>query len=209
MDGKKKTYTKSDFDEYTAAVRREFEETLLKQRERIDELKAALDAAERKIAEYEGQKELVYKAITAALKKAEDIERVSLIRYNQEIAQLKSFHNKWMGYYDKIIEAYPLDDNLVATSRVNEKIAEVLDRSGDIEAQYNEEKERLSRSLEEERAQKESGEDVGAAVAAVSEKSDDYKDRSPAGFSFAEALHPKDDLKDIMRELGVIMDDGE
>lgn len=209
MDGKKKTYTKSDFDEYTAAVRREFEETLLKQRERIDELKAALDAAERKIAEYEGQKELVYKAITAALKKAEDIERVSLIRYNQEIAQLKSFHNKWMGYYDKIIEAYPLDDNLVATSRVNEKIAEVLDRSGDIEAQYNEEKERLSRSLEEERAQKESGEDVGAAVAAVSEKSDDYKDRSPAGFSFAEALHPKDDLKDIMRELGVIIDDGE
>lgn len=209
MDGKKKTYTKTDFDEYTAAVRREFEETLLKQRERIDELKAALDAAEHKIAEYEGQKELVYKAITAALKKAEDIERVSLIRYNQEIAQLKSFHNKWMSYYDKIIEAYPLDDNLVATSRVNEKIAEALDRSGDIEAQYNEEKERLSRSLEEERAQKESGEDIGAAVAAVEEKSDDYKDRSPAGFSFAEALHPKDDLKDIMRELGVIMDDGE
>ena len=41
------------------------------------------------------------------------------------------------------------------------------------------------------------------------EKADDYKDRSPAGFSFSEALHPKDDLKDIMRELGVIMDDGE
>lgn len=205
----KKTYTKTDFDEYTAAVRREFEETLLKQRERIDELKAALDAAERKITEYEGQKELVYKAITAALKKADDIERVSLIRYNQEIAQLKSFHNKWMGYYDRIIEAYPLDEDLVATSRVNEKIAEVLDRSGDIEAQYGEEKERLSQSLDEERAQKERGEDVGAAVAAVSEKSDDYKDRSPAGFSFSEALHPKDDLKDIMRELGVIMDDGE
>ena len=78
-----------------------------------------------------------------------------------------------------------------------------------MEAQYTEEKERLSLSLEEEREQKERGEDVGAAVAAVAEKSDDYKDRSPAGFSFSEALHPKDDLKDIMRELGVIMDDGE
>ena len=110
---------------------------------------------------------LVYKAITAALKKADDIERVSLIRYNQEVAQLKSFHNKWMGYYDKIIEAYPLDENLVATSRVNEKIAEVLERSGDVEAQYTEEKERLSLSLEEEREQKERGEDVGAAVGAV------------------------------------------
>ena len=41
MDGKKK-YTKADFDNYTEAVRRECENTLLRQRERIDELKKAL-----------------------------------------------------------------------------------------------------------------------------------------------------------------------
>ncbi|MCH5154717.1 MAG: hypothetical protein J1F71_05845 [Clostridiales bacterium] len=191
MDGKKK-YTKADFDNYMEAVRREYESTLLKQRERIDELKKSLSEAEKKIAKYEGQKDLVYKAITAALKKADDIERVSLIRYNQELAQLKSFHEKWMSYYNKIISAYPLDDDLIETSKVNRKISKVLSRTGDIQSQYESERERLKSSLDDE--------DEAVAV-------DEYTDRSPAGFSFAEALHPKDDLKDIMRELGVIMDE--
>ncbi len=199
MDGKKK-YTKEDFDSYTAAVKKEYENTLLSQRERIDELKTELAAAEKKAADLENQKELIYRAITAALKKADDIERVSLIRYNQELAQLKSFHNKWIGYFNKIIERYPLDDDLVATSRVNGKLAEVLGKTGDLDAQYASERERLLESVREENAEKNSG-DVAATA------QDDYADRSPAGFSITEALHPKEDLKDIMRELGVLMDE--
>lgn len=195
MDNKKK-YTKADLDNYTEAVRREVENTLLRQRERIDELKKSLADYEQRIKRYEGQKELVYKAITAALKKADDIERVSLIKYNQEIAQLKSFHEKWLSYYNRIIEAYPLDDNLSAASGVNRKISEILSRTGDIDAQYESERERLKHSLEDD-----------DDIAAVRDGVDDYSDRSPAGFSFAEALHPKDDLKDIMRELGVILDE--
>ena len=197
MDGKKK-YTKADFDNYMEAVRRECEGTLLRQRERIDELKKSLDEAEKKIAKYESQKELVYKAITSALKKADDIERVSLIRYNQEIAQLKSFHEKWLSYYNDIIAAYPLDDELIEASRVNRKISEVLSRTGDIDSQYQSERERLKTSLADE---------DDNAVREQGATDDVYTDRSPAGFSFAEALHPKDDLKDIMRELGVLMDD--
>lgn len=195
MDSKKK-YTKSDLDNYVLAVKKEYEATLIRQRERIDELRAELDAAEKKADAMEKEKSLIYRAITQALKKADDIERVSLIRYNQEIAQLKSFHDKWVGYYNKIIERYPIDDDLIATSKVNGKIADVLDNSGDIEAQYESERARLVESLNE-------------SLAAENEepKQNDYADRSPAGFSFAEALHPKDDLKDIMRELGVIMDE--
>ena len=197
MDGKKK-YTKADLDSYTEAVRREYEVTLLKQRERIDELKKSLAAAERKIAKYESQKELVYKAITSALKKADDIERVSLIKYNQEIAQLRSFHEKWLSYYNDIIAAYPLDEELIEASKVNRKISDVLSRVGDIDGQIEQEREKLEESLNAE-------EDAAQEVSAATE--DDYSDRSPAGFSFAEALHPKEDLKDIMRELGVLIDD--
>ncbi|MDE7405350.1 MAG: hypothetical protein K2M89_00550 [Clostridiales bacterium] len=202
MDGKKK-YTQADLDNCVDAVRRDCESTMLRQRERIDELKKSLAAAERKIAKYENQKELVYKAITAALKKADDIERVSLIKYNQEIAQLKSFHEKWLSYYNNIIAAYPLDDELVEASKVNRKISEVLTRAGDIEGQYEKERDRLQQSLDEEDedGEDDEGQETSAAV------DDEYTDRSPAGFSFAEALHPKEDLKDIMRELGVIMDD--
>ena len=201
MDDKKK-YTKQDVDNYVEAVKREYEGTIRRQRERIDELKKALAAAERKNAEYESRKELLYKAITAAVKKAEDIERVSMIKYNQEIAQLKSFHDKWVGYYNKIIEHYPLDDDLVATSRVNERITEVLSGAGDLDAQYEAEREKLKRSVGDD------DDDAAlASAAARAPETDEYTDRSPSGFSFAEALHPKDDLKDIMRELGVLMDD--
>lgn len=225
MDGKKK-YTKADFDNYTAAVKKECELTLLKQRERIDELRAELSKAERKISEYESQKDLVYKAITVALKKADDIERVSLIKYNQEIAQLKSFHDKWMGYFNKIIEKYPLGDELVAASKVNGKIAEVLGKTGDIDAQFLSERERLMDSLDDEDDESTSNgattetdlatEAEQAAARATATGSGarygktadgDYADRSPAGFSLYEAMHPKQDLKDIMQELGVLIDD--
>ena len=202
MDDKKKIYTQADIDAYSEAIKRECEQMLLRQRDRIDELRTSLRAAEKKIAEFEGQKNTVYKAITAALKKADDIERVSLIKYNQEIAQLKSFHNKWIGYFNKIIEKYPLDDELVAASKVNGKIAEVLDRAGDIDEQYRTERDRLMASLDEEEDERPFAEEASS-----DDGHDDYADRSPAGFSIAEALHPKDDLKDIMRELGIIIDE--
>ncbi len=211
MDGKKKVYTKADFDAYAEAVKRELEQVLLRQRERIDELRTQLDAAEKKVADNESKKELVYKAITAALKKADDIERVTLIKYNQEIAQLKSFHNKWVGYFNRIMAQYPLDDELAAASKVNGRIAEVLGKTGDLDEQYRAERERLMQSVADD-----DGFDVSEASAAAAESAaqfaqsaadDEYKDRSPSGFSIAEALHPKDDLMDIMRELGVIMDD--
>ncbi len=211
MDGKKKVYTKADFDAYAEAVKRELEQVLLRQRERIDELRTQLDAAEKKVADNESKKELVYKAITAALKKADDIERVTLIKYNQEIAQLKSFHNKWVGYFNRIMAQYPLDDELAAASKVNGRIAEVLGKTGDLDEQYRAERERLMQSVADD-----ADFDVSEASAAAAESAaqfaqsatdDEYKDRSPSGFSIAEALHPKDDLMDIMRELGVIMDD--
>lgn len=214
MDGKKKVYTKADFDAYAEAVKRELEQVLLRQRERIDELRTQLDVAEQKVAEYDGKKELVYKAITAALKKADDIERVTLIKYNQEIAQLKSFHNKWVGYFNRIMAQYPLDDELAAASKVNGRIAEVLGKTGDLDEQYRSERERLMQSVADD-----DGFDVSEASAAADASAqpqaqaqsapcdDEYKDRSPSGFSIAEALHPKDDLMDIMRELGVIMDE--
>ena len=80
----------------------------------------------------------------------------------------------------------------------------MLSRAGDIDAQYEQEKERLKDSLQAEE-ENDSDDDTVAAT----KTTDDYADRSPAGFSFAEALHPKEDLKDIMRELGVLMDDDE
>lgn len=198
MDDKKKIYTKTDFDNYTDAVKNEFSSTILRQRERIDELKSALDVAEKKVAELEKQKDLTYRAITAALKKADEIERVSLIKYNQEIAQLKSFHSKWIGYFNRIIERYPLDGKLVAAGKVNGKITKVLGTTADLSEQYEKERKKLIESVKND----------NDSIDEAKRVSDEYAaDRSPAGFSFQEALHPKEDLKDIMKELGIIIDE--
>ncbi len=205
----KRKYTNAEVKGYIESVKREYELTFARQRERIDELRSALEAAEKKNAEYESQKGLVYKAITSALKKADDIERVSLIKYNQEIAQLKSFHDKWVGYFNKIIAKYPLEDELVAASKVSGKIADVLNKASDVEQQYEQERERLRESIDSE--EPEFAESVTSSFdeseVAANVADDEYTDRSPAGFSFAEALHPKQDLKDIMKELGVLIDD--
>lgn len=205
----KRKYTNAEVKGYIESVKREYELTFARQRERIDELRSALEAAEKKNAEYESQKGLVYKAITSALKKADDIERVSLIKYNQEIAQLKSFHDKWVGYFNKIIAKYPLEDELVAASKVSGKIADVLSKASDVEQQYEQERERLRESIDSE--EPEFAESVTSSFddseVAANVVDDEYTDRSPAGFSFAEALHPKQDLKDIMKELGVLIDD--
>ena len=205
----KRKYTNAEVKGYIESVKREYELTFARQRERIDELRSALEAAEKKNAEYESQKGLVYKAITSALKKADDIERVSLIKYNQEIAQLKSFHDKWVGYFNKIIAKYPLEDELVAASKVSGKIADVLSKASDVEQQYEQERERLRESIDSE--EPEFAESVTSSFddseVAANVADDEYTDRSPAGFSFAEALHPKQDLKDIMKELGVPIDD--
>ena len=205
----KRKYTNAEVKGYIESVKREYELTFARQRERIDELRSALEAAEKKNAEYESQKGLVYKAITSALKKADDIERVSLIKYNQEIAQLKSFHDKWVGYFNKIIAKYPLEDELVAASKVSGKIADVLSKASDVEQQYEKERERLRESIDSE--EPEFAESVTSSFddseVAANVADDEYTDRSPAGFSFAEALHPKQDLKDIMKELGVLIDD--
>ena len=205
----KRKYTNAEVKGYIESVKREYELTFARQRERIDELRSALEAAEKKNAEYESQKGLVYKAITSALKKADDIERVSLIKYNQEIAQLKSFHEKWVGYFNKIIAKYPLEDELVAASKVSGKIADVLSKASDVEQQYEQERERLRESIDSE--EPEFAESVTSSFddseVAANVADDEYTDRSPAGFSFAEALHPKQDLKDIMKELGVLIDD--
>ncbi len=205
----KRKYTNAEVKGYIESVKREYELTFARQRERIDELRSALEAAEKKNAEYESQKGLVYKAITSALKKADDIERVSLIKYNQEIAQLKSFHDKWVGYFNKIIAKYPLEDELVAASKVSGKIADVLSKASDVEQQYEQERERLRESIDSE--EPEFAESVTSSFddseVAANVADDEYTDRSPAGFSFAEALHPKQDLKDIMKELGVLIDD--
>lgn len=183
--GDKKNYTSKEVGEFVSLIKSNYEGTIADLREQLFEAHESLEEANAEVERLKSQKALISRAITEALAKADDIERVSMIKYNREISQLKAFHDKWQSYYNKIIEKYPLDDELVKTSALNEKISTILSNTDEIDARVEQETKRLRESVATE-------------------------DEQPAqgGFSFSEALNPKDDLKKIMADLGIIIDDG-
>lgn len=127
----KKGYAPKEVDEYIAAVRREYEATIVKQRERIKEMLTEKEETERELALHRDKSNQIGKAIVSAVAKAEEIERLSRIKYSQEIMRLKEFHEKWTKYYDKILDAYPLDDRLAAAGEFNRRMDTILSRVGD------------------------------------------------------------------------------
>ncbi|MDR2201652.1 MAG: hypothetical protein LBP26_02645 [Clostridiales bacterium] len=260
----KRGYSPAEVDEYIRSLRADYERTLAAQKERIFEQKAALDKAEKTIAAYKEKSGLVTKAIYNAVAKAEEIERLSVIKYGQEIARLKAFHEKWMSYYNKMLEKYLSDDDLAAAAEFNRRMQSVLDRSDPAsspnsgggaasadaalrrafasETERLKEKqigyikvradsvpdggadplkdmlpgadlnspivtgdfdpiERINRYFSSDAAKKSKREHAAAL------DPDEYADRSDSGFSFEEALNPKEDLAQIMRDLGLLLEE--
>lgn len=308
----KKGYDPDQVDKYVVELKNSTETSLSEQKQRIFELKDALLSTENKLKEYKDKSNVVSKAIVQAVAKADEIEKLSIIKYRQEIERLKAFHDKWMNYYNKILRQYPLDEDLSAASKFNQQMKKILfngdeplknedvyDAARNLEKTFDDENNRLgaktkggkvtvkvapqkdnlkikrqdklsdsqkkiladngfdpiariSKYLEDaanvdiesneastvdseqdaeeilskdelkakeanlktkrEAAQEErtslnnafadKKKDTAAAV-----DSGDYSDRSALGFSFQEALNPKDDLEQIMKDLGLFSDD--
>ncbi|MCI8612259.1 MAG: hypothetical protein HFE48_00970 [Clostridia bacterium] len=245
----KKGYNKSEVDAYIFNLVKNYEQSLARQNGLIEELKMKLDTSESKNKVYRDKESLVSKAITSAVAKADEIDRLAQLKYTREMQQLKAFHDKWLSYYDKILKKYPINDELISVGKFNDEMSRILEKA---RAQTNQAKAESDKSKEtrigytvvdtdkdadggesddddifvrdfdpvdrirqyltkehpkkpqtdEEQPEAEEEDAYGVAT-----EKDEYTDRSPAGFSFEEALHPKDDLEDIMRDLGLIMDD--
>lgn len=126
----KKGYSPAQVDEYVAAIKREYENAINKQRARIAEMLAEKEKTDKELAAYREKSSQISKAIVSAVAKAEEIERLSRLKYNQEITRLKAFHEKWTKYYNKILDEYPLDDRLAAAGAFNRKMDAILSRVG-------------------------------------------------------------------------------
>lgn len=273
----KKGYNKSEVDSYIFNLVRNYEQSLAQQKTLIDDLKLKLSDSERKNRMYKDKENLVSKAITSAVAKADEIDKLAQLKYTREMQQLKAFHDKWLSYYDRILKKYPLSDELLSVAKFNEEMNRILDKAravppesaimpqsvsaphisdlteaeeltkgeaaeaevGHAEGEPSSRKrigyitvdapadgeddddllldsdfdpvDRIRSFLTRDKPKKSrTGDDaddgIAAAVAAKKE-TDDYADRSESGFSFEEALNPKEDLADIMKDLGLLMDD--
>lgn len=122
----KKGYKPSEVDAYIEKQKAASEETIAAQHARIDELLHSLEEAQKELAVLRGQKDQIGKAILSSVKKSEEIEKLSKIKFAREMARLKAFHEKWTAYYEKLFDAYPLDDRLAALGAFNRRMDKIL-----------------------------------------------------------------------------------
>lgn len=215
----KKGYSPQEVEEYISAIKREYENTIVKQRDRIKEMLQEKERLENELAAYKSKSSQISKAIMSAVSKAEEIERLSHVKYDQELARLKAFHEKWTQYYDKILTAYPLDAQLAEVGEFNRRMDKILSRVEPEVAAATEASEQPSplkkindylsqESVREQSAQAQPQQPLSPlerarqSTAAAAAPKTDYADRSPSGFSFEEALNPTEDLEDILKDLG-------
>ena len=190
FDKERKGYNREQVDEYVFALKNEYENKLSEQKNRIFALKNKLVQNEKELAVFKEKTNAIANALVSATEKADEIEKLAVARYREEIAELKAFHEKWQAHYNKLLEKYPSDETLKAESEFNDAMDKIL--SGDraeiekIEEQFESEQERLRR-----KGSKTLAEDAVSA----------------SGFSFEEAWNPKQELGDIMKDLGLLSEE--
>ena len=69
---------------------------------------------------------MINEALCAAVDRAKQIDEQSEARYRSEMERLKVFHEKWCEHYKKLVEAYPLDDDMIALGKFTREMSEAL-----------------------------------------------------------------------------------
>ena len=228
----RKGYEQKDVDAYIAKTEADAAAAVEQQKKVIADLEKTISEQRDKIAEYEKKSRRIGEAITAALQKADEIEKLSAYKYVQEMEQLKTFHARWLTYYAKLIKKYPLTEDLQAVQNFNDKVNRILGAKTEAASpadgegnRFREEFSRLIRqngelddlsqdddipSFERQTFMKLPEDEVKPAKTQY--KSSRVNAPLPAGegesgFSFEEALNPKESLEEIMADLGLLMGD--
>lgn len=181
-------YDPEEVEQYFKRVRETYDETLLSQRDRIFELKDELAKAEAALGEYEKKKDQISKAIESALGKADEIEKLTRRKVAKELAALRKFHRRWVGYYARMLEKYPLDDDLERAGEIGDEINRLLGESDDVPA---------------DRLRSGGFDPVGMIEQHLAGESAEDGE----SFDYDAAAHPDEDLGQILHDLGLMFDD--
>ncbi|HEY8423135.1 MAG TPA: hypothetical protein VIL23_00015, partial [Clostridia bacterium] len=122
----KKSLSPEEVRQYIELLKRNYEKSLSEQKDRIFELREQIKDLEAKLEAYRSRSRQINQALLAAVAKAEELEQAARIKYDMEIKELKIFHAKWLSYYKKIIEKYPIDDELIKIAKFNKNMSEAL-----------------------------------------------------------------------------------
>ena len=166
-------------------IRKDYEEVMREQRERIVQLREENSALRAKLEESRKREAEAGEVLAHATAKAREIENAAKLRYRTEIQRLREFHVRWEKYYEDIGARAPEGDRREMKERL-ERINGIF------------EGETLLGETGMKRAHESELRRVGGRPAADGGEGD-------SGFRLDEVLYPKDlpDLGTLCRELGL------
>lgn len=186
----KNGYDPAEVEEYIKRLREVYDKTLIAQRDRIFDQREEMEAVEKKLAEYEKKEQIVGKSIESAVSKAEEIKAGAKSKYAEEITKLREFHEVWVQYFSRIKEKYPLDEELENLNEMNDKIDSVL---GEAESFVPRGKEGFD--------------PIGMIETLLAAPDAEEEKTVSSKFDYNAAQNPKDDLKNILGDLGIKHED--
>ncbi|HEY8444008.1 MAG TPA: hypothetical protein VIL24_04340 [Clostridia bacterium] len=208
----KKSLSPEEVRQYIELLKRNYEKSLSEQKDRIFEMREQIKELEAKLEAYRSRARQINQALMAAVAKAEELEQAARLKYDMEIKSLKMFHAKWLSYYKKIIEKYPIDDELIKIAKFNKNMSEALGLEAEEEKAITPEEEAIN-AIEAAKARAEKKEDALLQYESEKERLNQsqkafnplenikkYYD-SKSAFSLEEALHPTESLEEILKDL--------
>ncbi|PKK95700.1 MAG: hypothetical protein CVV59_02325 [Tenericutes bacterium HGW-Tenericutes-4] len=103
----KKGYNKDEVQKTMDILVEDYENKLLLQRNRINELKQELFELKEEVVSYKSKDKNISGALIAAVETAQEIERNSKNIYEIEIKKLRLLYNKWDAFLNEMLLRYP------------------------------------------------------------------------------------------------------
>lgn len=202
MIGKKQeVFTKAQVVSAMSRIKTENEGAVAAEKDRIFALLEENAELKQQNATLLRRDKLISDALVAAVEKAKEIESVAKRKCDLEIKRLRLFQAKWGQYFARVMEKYPVDQNLQKMQEFTRKVDEILGNESDQtdEAAQAQDVSGAFATLRKETATS------STAPFNPKEKIDAYM-KSESGFDMEEVLNPKGELnlEDLCRELGLM-----
>lgn len=187
MELDKKKYKQQEVKDILTACQTEYEAKLAEQKNRIFELTEEVLHLNSELARYKDKESYLASAIISAEKTAEKIKRKSELQYQLEMDKLRSFNNKWDGYFLELKEKYPMYAPTKKAIDLKAKLQSLLKLSDSKRAI-----EKLDKMLGDLPQFEKKGKDYVSAT-------------SDNGFNLDEVLNPGElELEELCKELGLL-----
>ena len=182
-----KKYSLQEVKELLREQSFEYESSLSDQKERIFSLVRENEELKSEVKTFKEKELAISEALVSAISKAKDIEAAAKKKFEGNLMRLKVFEGKLVAYYKRLLNKYPLDDNLLSAEEFLDKMDAILGTD------YMKE-DVFSKMFKEQNPTASKNGSVSYGNFAPSD----------SGFDINEALNPSEDLEAICKELGLI-----